>query len=293
MDKETRQAVILAGLALLMWSTVATAFKLTLRYCTPYELLFVSVVTASLVLTPVGFLTTSREKITCKSVIQAVITGLFMPLIYYTVLFIAYNRLPAQSAQIINFTWPVFLAGAAMLLKREPANFKRILFLLISLTGAVVVLTRGTFTLRGAEDLTGSFLALGSALLWSAFWMLQSAIKLPGILRMGLYFTGAMSVMILLALGGFPLIPSHPNAWLGGVYTGLFEMSLPFLIWQKALEKTHSVAVISNVIYLSPFLSLIYIRTILHEPIHLSSLAGLLLITAGLFLQMNLKERSE
>lgn len=286
-------AVFLAGVALLMWSTVATAFKLTLRYSTPYELLFVSVITASLVLTPAGLIRSRKEKIPLKGIGQALGMGLFMPLIYYTVLFIAYNRLPAQSAQIINFTWPVFMAAAAMLLKREPAHITRIVYLLISLTGAVVVLTRGTFTLKGAEDLPGSLLALGSALLWTAFWMLQSKIRLPGILRMGFYFTGALFVMVLLAAGGVPLIPSRPQAWLGGIYTGLFEMSLPFLIWQKALEKTRSVAVISNVIYLSPFLSLLYIRTILHEPIHLSSLAGLLLISAGLFLQMNLKEKSD
>jgi len=293
MRKETQQAVILAGMALLMWSTVATAFKLTLRTGTPAELLFVSVLTACLVLIPAGFFQARKVSISLQNVLKALGAGLLMPLTYYSVLFVAYDRLPAQSAQIINFTWPVFMAAAAMLLKREPANMARIFFLLISLSGAIVVLTRGTFSLKGAEDLPGSMLALGSALLWTAFWMLQSNIPLPGTLRMGLYFSGAFIVMIILSASGFALIPSHSRTWFGGIYTGLFEMSLPFLIWQKALEKTRSVAVISNVIYLSPFLSLIFIRTFLQEAIHPSSLIGLLLISAGLFLQMNLKEKED
>jgi drug/metabolite transporter (DMT)-like permease len=293
MHKETRQAVLWAGLALLMWSTVATAFKLSLRYCTPYELLFVSVLTASVVINGAGLIQKRHRSLSRKGIAQALVTGMLMPLIYYTVLFIAYDRLPAQSAQIVNFTWPVFMAAAAMLLKREPVHLKRILFLLISLTGAVVVITRGTFSLRGAADLPGSLLALGSALLWTAFWMFQSKIDLPGTLRMGLYFTGAFLILLTLSLMGIPLIPSRPEAWIGGIYTGLFEMSLPFLVWQKALEKTRSVAVISNVIYLSPFISLLYIRAILHEPIHISSLAGLFLITGGLILQMNVKERAD
>lgn len=293
MDKETQKALVLAGIALLMWSTVATAFKLTLRTGTPGELLFVSVLTACLILIPAGILQARKVSISLRNVFKALGTGLLMPLTYYSVLFIAYDRLPAQSAQIINFTWPVFMAAAAMLLKREPAHITRIIYLLISLTGAVVVLTRGTFALSGVEDLPGSLLALGSAFLWTAFWMLQSKISLPGTLRMGLYFTSAFIVMICWSAVSHSIIPTHPRTWLGGMYTGLFEMSLPFLIWQKAMEKTRSVAVISNVIYLSPFLSLLYIHTILHEPIHLSSLVGLILISTGLFLQMNLKEKSD
>ncbi|MDD5581598.1 MAG: DMT family transporter [Candidatus Marinimicrobia bacterium] len=293
MDKETQQAMLLAGLALLMWSTVATAFKLTLQFCTPYQLLFVSVITAALILTPTGFMTSRNKKIEKKGIYQALGTGLLMPLLYYTVLFIAYDRLPAQSAQIINFTWPVFMAIAAMILNREPVNFYRILFLFVSLTGAVVVITQGTFRLRGIDDGWGSFLAFGSALLWTTFWMVQSSNPLPSVLRMGLFFTSASCVMILLAVGGFSLIPTSPKAWLGGIYVGLFEMSLPFLVWQKALEKTHSVAIISNVIYLSPFLSLIYIHTILGETIHRSSLAGLLLISIGLLFQINLRNKKE
>jgi len=293
MHKDTKKAVLLAGLALLMWSTVATAFKLTLRHATPYQLLFVSVLTAAVVLNGVSFFRKKTITVGKRAVSAALAVGILMPFAYYGVLFIAYNRLPAQSAQIINFTWPVFMAAAAMLLKKEPRDIRRILFLLISLTGAFVVITRGHFTFRGAADLTGSFLALGSALIWTLFWMLQDRIDLPSTLRMGLYFTGAALIMCAGALVGFDVIPLNKEAWFGGIYTGLFEMSLPFLVWQKALKTTHSVAVISNVIYLSPFLSLIYIRTLLQENIHISSLAGLVLITAGLILQMYLRDRTD
>ncbi len=276
-----------------MWSTVATAFKLTLRYATPFQLLFVSVLTAAVVLTAFSFFEKKQKPVKAAFIPVAVLMGSIMPFSYYTILFIAYNRLPAQSAQIINFTWPVFMAGAAMLFRRESFDWRRILFLLISMTGAVAVITRGRFTLTGTADVTGSFLALGSALLWTLFWMIQDRIDLPSTMRMGLYFSGASIIMCAGALAGFNVIPLNKYAWFGGLYTGLFEMSLPFLVWQKALKTTRSVAVISNVIYLSPFLSLLYIRTLLQEKIHISSLAGLVLITAGLILQMYLRDQSD
>ena len=40
-----RQAILFGLSAVLLWSTVATAFKLSLRYCTPIELLLYSKVT--------------------------------------------------------------------------------------------------------------------------------------------------------------------------------------------------------------------------------------------------------
>ena len=41
----------------------------------------------------------------------------------------------------------------------------------------------------------------------------------------------------------------------GGIYIGLFEMSLAFYCWSLALKATDNTAKISNLIFLSPFIS--------------------------------------
>ena len=44
---------------------------------------------------------------------------------------------------------------------------------------------------------------------------------------------------------------------LGGVYIGLFEMGITFLVWLKALKNAKTTAHVVNLIYLVPFLSLL------------------------------------
>lgn len=61
-------------------------------------------------------------------------------------------------------------------------------------------------------------------------------------------------------------------------------MGITFIVWLSALKKSQTTAHISNLIFLSPFLSLIYIHFLVGEEILLSTIAGLALIIAGIFL---------
>ncbi len=53
----------------------------------------------------------------------------------------------------------------------------------------------------------------------------------------------------------------------GAIYVGLFEMGITFVLWLTALKKATHIARISNLIFISPFLSLLLISFILGEPI--------------------------
>jgi drug/metabolite transporter (DMT)-like permease len=74
---------------------------------------------------------------------------------------------------------------------------------------------------------------------------------------------------------------------LAASYVGLFEMGVTFLLWSAALKSARRVARISNLVYLSPFISLVFIQTILGESIHIATLLGLcLIVPAALFQQL-------
>lgn len=62
-------------------------------------------------------------------------------------------------------------------------------------------------------------------------------------------------------------------------------MGVTFLLWQKAMQATDRAASIGSLIFLSPFLSLIFISQILGEDIHPATFVGLVLIIAGLAVQ--------
>jgi len=59
-------------------------------------------------------------------------------------------------------------------------------------------------------------------------------------------------------------------------------MSVTFFIWLKALEKSKNFAKTGNFIYLTPFISLIFIHFIVGERIYFSTIIGLTLIVLGI-----------
>ncbi|MDE0286860.1 MAG: DMT family transporter, partial [Gammaproteobacteria bacterium] len=106
------KAYLFALSAVLLWSTVATAFKISLRYLDVFQLLLVASVTATLCLLLVVVLT-GRLKIPAslgkRDYLRLACLGILNPFCYYLVLFRAYDLLPAQVAQALNYTWAITL----------------------------------------------------------------------------------------------------------------------------------------------------------------------------------------
>ncbi|MDM7484166.1 MAG: DMT family transporter, partial [Vibrio metschnikovii] len=75
------------------------------------------------------------------------------------------------------------------------------------------------------------------------------------------------------------------QGWLAVSYVGLFEMGITFVLWLSALKSTQNTARISNLIFASPFISLILLATIIGERIHPTTIIGLVFIISGLVIQ--------
>ncbi len=61
-----------------------------------------------------------------------------------------------------------------------------------------------------------------------------------------------------------------------------FEMSITFLLWLTALQRARHAARQGQLIYLTPFLSLLFLHLILGEPLLPATFVGLLLIVGAL-----------
>ena len=61
-------------------------------------------------------------------------------------------------------------------------------------------------------------------------------------------------------------------------------MGFSFLLWQQALRRSTEAGRISQLIFLSPFISLLLIGAVLGETIHLTSWLGLGIIVLGLLI---------
>lgn len=81
-----------------------------------------------------------------------------------------------------------------------------------------------------------------------------------------------------------PLAGMTVKALLLGIYVGLFEMAIPFILWLNALHYARNTSVVSSLIYIFPFLSLILIHFVLGEPLFTTTLIGLVFIVIGVLL---------
>ena len=277
--------------AVLLWSTVASVFKLTLRHLDFLHLLLISSWTAFLAL----FLVLATQgkvsllsRLTGRELLRSAGLGALNPYLYYLVLFKAYSLIPAQEALALNYTWPVVLVLLSVPLLGQRIGAGSVGAILISFFGVVLIATRGDLSALGVSHPLGSSLALGSSLIWAVFWIFNLRDRRDPVLKLFLSFGfGSLFILATVLLGEEIRIPAWPGL-LGGVYSGLFEMGLTFLLWLKALELATTTARVSNLVFLSPFLSLGFIRVLVGEPILPSTLAGLVLIICGILLQQRL-----
>ncbi|ASP39948.1 EamA family transporter [Bacterioplanes sanyensis] len=285
-----RRALMLALAAVLLWSTVATAFKLALAELSPRWLLAVASL-ASLAFLSGYLLYTSQLKTALQNLRETpwfyLRQGLINPLLYYLILFQAYDLLPAQQAQSINYTWALTMSLLAVPLLGQALYARDMVALTLAYLGVVVIATKGDPLALQFDSPLGVALALLSTLLWALYWIWNTAGKHAPHVSLWCGFALATPLIWLVAWfwDGWPGATLLSQAGAAAVYVGLFEMGVTFLLWQTAMSSTQRTAAISSLIFLSPFLSLIFISQILGEPIHPATFIGLVLIISGLVIQ--------
>jgi len=72
---------------------------------------------------------------------------------------------------------------------------------------------------------------------------------------------------------------------LAAVYVGIFEVGITYVLWMKAMQLSTNNAKIGNLVFLAPFISLIFIHFILKETIYVTTFIGLIFIVSGIFTQ--------
>ncbi len=297
-----QKSTILATVAVLSWSTVATSFKIAQRELTVYEMVLITALTALAVF---SIWLTARGKwrslasLSPRTWLSFAMLGLVNPVIYYLVLFRAYALLPAQIAQPINYIWPILLLILLAIFTGAPIQPRKYIGMAVSL-GGLTLISYGGNAISGDISVLGIVWALLSALLWGIYWMMNDRLKdkadedvslFIGFLFGSAYLIAGIAVVTIFApegtneLWGIPTMQSlslNTSGILSGMYIGLFEMGIPFLCFGMAIRMTDNPALINQMCYLAPFLSLFFISMILGEPIMPTTYTGLALIIAGI-----------
>ncbi|WP_228013264.1 DMT family transporter, partial [Vibrio sp. OPT18] len=243
--------------AVLLWSTVATAFKLTLAEFSPIQMLTIASIVSSIALIAVCAFQGKLSQLSTTFLSNPwyyLLLGLVNPLAYYLILFKAYDLLPASQAQAINYSWAITLTLMAAVFLGQKIRKQDWIACTFSYAGVVVIATKGDVLGMQFDSPLGVALALLSTLLWAGYWILNTKNKADPVVGVLLGFLVALPFAIGLTIfEGESFSQITAKGWMAVTYVGLFEMGITFVLWLSALKLTNNTARISNLIFASPF----------------------------------------
>jgi drug/metabolite transporter (DMT)-like permease len=289
MMKDSSKAYIYATTAVLFWGTIATAFKIALAGLTVVTMLGIATLVSTVVIFFIVLLTGKlrlMKEMSRREVIYSALLGFINPLVYYIILLNAYRILPAQVAQPVNMIWPILIVFLSVPILKQKIPLKSYLALFISFTGVYIIASQGDPLHPGGPNPFGVLLALISSVLWALYFVLNVRDRRDQAVKLltNFLFGSAYLIIAMLATGSF-----HQTISLKGltaaVYCGFFEMGITFWLWLKALELSPTSDKVSNLVFFAPFISLVLLHFIIHEPIYYTTPIGLVMIIISVIIQ--------
>jgi len=284
------KAYLYALSAIGLWSTVAVAFKFALQNFRFEQLVFYSSLIATLVLFGILVVQNKVKNVIRSGIndyLRSALNGLLNPFLYYLILLKAYSVLPAQLAQPLNYTWPIVLVFLAVPFLGQKLSARSFIALIVSFSGVFFISLRGNISNFQIEEPLGVLLATCSSIIWAMYWILNVKDKRDEVSKLFLNFLfGTIYAAIwIFMFSDFGINKLTLNSFFPVIYIGFFEMGFTFVLWMKAMQLTKSTDKIGNLVFISPFISLLWITIFLKETIFYTTLIGLLLIVLGIFVQ--------
>ena len=293
--KNQSKALIMGGFVVFFWATVATAFKIALNEISNLQLLLIASSTA-LIVCFIELIRTKKlnllgESLLSKSTIfRGAWQGLMNPFIYYLILFKGYSLLPAQIAQPLNFSWQIVLMILMAIFLKQKLHFNQVIGVLVSFSGIIMLSLNNSADISGKLSVFGLGLIIASTIIWATYWLLKINEKQDSVIELFVSFLfGTIYLVVVSLFTPMEFPPLKPL--LAGIYAGMFEMGITFILWSKALKLATNRVTLTQLIYLSPLLSLLLIHFILGEKIGVLTVIGLFLIIGGILIS-NLKQKS-
>lgn len=282
-----KRSYLYAGAAILMWSTMSTVSKLLLAEMDSYKVLCSGMLLATVAMLVINLC--SKKWKLMKSYrftdyLKMALIGLPGITVYYALYYMGAERLPASQAFIINYLWPIMSILFACLILKEKMTVRKILAVVLSFLGVFTVAGKDLIRFN-ASSVVGMVFCFGAAVFYGLYTALNKKSSYDKQVSMTVAcFTAFLFSLVIVLIRGENLLISWVQVP-GMVWNGVFTIALANLVWALALQGGNT-AKVSNLAYITPFLSLVWTRLVLKEPIDPISVLGLCLIVVGIFIQL-------
>lgn len=284
---------ICAFITIFFWGSTAAISSLVLDSISTLALVFYGSLVATIFLLILNIVTGrigQVKEITGRDYANMFVVGMLGIFLYNVLLFFGMTRILVQQAFIINYLWPICIVIFSCIILKEKLTVIKCISMLASFAGVAVVATGGNFSNLVSLDFLGVLAACLAAVFYGLFSVLTIKIKYDKFVAMMVYyfFSTIVSAVALLATNTF-IIPTASQIP-GILWIGILVNGVAFTLWSIAIAAGNT-ARLSNLAYLTPFVSLIWIYFLIGEPISMASVIGLLIIISGVVLQMFDKQK--
>ena len=288
MKKSGFKSYVYALAAVIAWGTSAPVCKAVMGNVSEEMLLFVSSLLAFLFLLILNIINLKKlkaEKYKFKDFGLMTLFG-FIGIALYTYFYYAgIARLPSAEACTVNYLWPITVIVFSVPILKEKFTVKKAFAVILSFIGIIFVATQGEFSSLGSIDFSGILFCLAAAVCYGLFCVLSKKKQYDEILLLCIaYFTATVFSGIICAVNGtFSEIPR--SGYIGVLWNGVIVSGAAYMLWAKGLNSGDT-AKISNIAYLTPFLSILFGKILLDEDVTVWSFLGVILRISGIVFEI-------
>jgi len=291
-DGIMKKQYLYAGTSIVLWSTTATVTKLLLGSLSSMQVLCISSFFSVLFLLIINAIKGNFKyfkEYSPKDFLKMALVGTLGTFLYNLFLIVGISMMPASQAFIINYLWPMMAVVFGCVLLKEAFTARKFIAVILSFVGVIVVTSNGNFLQLDAANLKGALLCVCAAVFYGLFTVLNKKNDYDSYFSMLIFHVMSFGLpAICMAFTGESFLVTGLELP-GLLWIGVVTNAIAFTTWALAL-KFGDTAKVSNLAYITPFLSLIWTSVVLKEPFNLYSLLGLLLIVTGIVVQMGKKK---
>lgn len=283
-----KKQYIYASITIALWSTTATVGKLLLGSLSSMQVLAANCGYAVAFLL---LLCTVQGKLKLLKTYRAkdflVMSGMgLLGIFFYNLFwFIGIRRISASQAMIINYLWPMMAILAACVILKERLTVRKTLAAFMSFVGVIIVTGGGQGMCTGGDALLGILFCVMAAVSYGFFVALNKRLSYDKTISMFVYYLMSFAVSAICIAVSREGLRLDGMQHLGMAWMGILTHAVGYVGWALAMDGGET-AKIANLAYITPFLSLVWNFVVLGEPLSFLCVLGLVVIVAGIFVQM-------
>ncbi len=274
----------------IFWGGTFVAGRALADQVPPFSAAFLRFVLASVPLSLMMVHTHGRfPRINIRMVVSMLLLGLTGVFCYNLFFFKGLHFIPAGRASIIIANNPIFIALASAFFFKEKLTAVKIVGILISVSGAIIAITKGDFQLIRNQGLgIGDGYILLAVISWVSYSLIGKRVMRDYSAIEAVACSSLFGAILLFPAAVFEglatdILTYSLSSWFNLIYLGIFGTVLGFVWYYEGINKLGPSRA-SIFINFVPISAIIMAFFILGEPITISLLIGAAMVTAGVYL---------